>query len=379
MKHINYIGYYDCEKNKEENRNYILSATNKMDYICLALNALGYTVKILSVSETKNKKNYKGKCLQLDEKKFLKLFPTIARKSKLHVVCQKLLINICLIFYIMKKIKKDESIIIYHSLGYYKIISVLKKLKKFRLILEVEEIYSDVTEDKKVKAKELNFFKLADAYIFPTELLDEYINVDNKPSVIVYGTYKIEKDRTFKFHEKDKKIHLVYAGTFDPRKGGVSNAISIGAYLNDNYCIHIIGFGSRTEIENVKYLIEKNNKIGGASITMDGLLNGESYIRFIQGCDIGLCTQNPKSSFNDTSFPSKVLSYLSNGLRVVSIKIRVLEKSKISDLLYFYHENNPKEIAEVIKTINFDDNYDGRETISNLHKDFVEKLEKLLK
>ena len=306
MKYISYIGYYDCEINKEENRNCVLSAINKMDYICLALNTLDYNVTIVSVSGTKNKKNYKGKSLQLNENNFLKLFPTIARKSKLHIVCQKILVNICLIFYIMKKIKKNESIIVYHSLGYYKIISILKKIKKFRLILEVEEIYSDVTGDKKIKAKELNFFKLADAYIFPTELLDKYINIDNKPSAIVYGTYKIEKDREFKFYEKDKKRHLVYAGTFDPRKGGVVNAIAIGPYLNNDYCIHIIGFGSRAEIQNVKCLIEKNNKMGGALITMDGLLSGERYIRFIQGCDIGLCTQNPNCSFNDTSFPSKV-------------------------------------------------------------------------
>ena len=70
---------------------------------------------------------------------------------------------------------------------------------------------------------------------------------------------------------------------------------------------------------------------------------------------------------------------MSNGLKVVSIKIKVLEKSKINNLLYFYHENDPKEIADVIKKINFNDKYDGRQIISNLHNDFIVKLGELLK
>lgn len=245
------------------------------------------------------------------------------------------------------------------------------------MILEVEEIYSDVTGNERTRAKELAFFKLADAYIFPTELLDQSVNTEHKPSTIVYGTYKVEKDRKHKFHEEDGKIHLVYAGTFDPRKGGVS-AAAAGEYLDKKFHIHILGFGSEEEKKVIKKQIEEVNSKNGAIVTMDGLLSGEEYIKFLQSCDVGFSTQNPDADFNDTSFPSKVLSYLSNGLRVVSVRIKSLEESKVGDLLYFYDGNDPKKIAETIKSINFDEAYDSRELISELDNEFTDNLKKIL-
>ena len=54
MKKLHYIGYYDMPENKTENRNYVLAATNKMTYICSALNRAGWDVEIVSASGTKN-------------------------------------------------------------------------------------------------------------------------------------------------------------------------------------------------------------------------------------------------------------------------------------------------------------------------------------
>ena len=39
----------------------------------------------------------------------------------------------------------------------------------------------------------------------------------------------------------------VYAGTYDPRKGGVLAAVAAGQYLDDKYHIHIIGFGDEQD------------------------------------------------------------------------------------------------------------------------------------
>uniref|UniRef100_UPI003AB757CC hypothetical protein n=1 Tax=Faecalibacillus intestinalis TaxID=1982626 RepID=UPI003AB757CC len=170
----------------------------------------------------------------------------------------------------------------------------------------------------------------------------------------------------------------VYAGTFDPRKGGVSAATAAGEYLDKNFHIHILGFGSEEEKKILVKQIEEVNSKNGAVVTMDGLLSGEEYTKFLQSCDAGFSTQNPDANFNDTSFPSKVLSYLSNGLRVVSVRIKALEESKVGNLLYFYDGNDPKSIAETIKSINFDKDYDSREFISQLDKEFTESLKKIL-
>lgn len=115
-----------------------------------------------------------------------------------------------------------------------------------------------------------------------------------------------------------------------------------------------------------------------AKVTYDGLLSGEDYIRFIQSCQIGLSTQNPDAAFNDTSFPSKILSYLANGLHVVSIWIPAIERSKISDLISYYDKQTPQAIAAAIQSVDMTAPYDSRAEIHTLHENFVVQIQSLL-
>ncbi len=375
MSTIKYISYYDCALNKAENRNYVLAATNKMDYICSAVKTVGYDVQIVSASGTKGKKPVKGKVYD-KEGISVKLFSSIGRGNKIKNIIDIIFLEIQLFFYLLFNIKNDETVIVYHSLGYMKVISLLKSLKRFKLILEVEEIYSDVIGNKKMKAKELKFFNKADSYIFPTELLNDKVNVNNKPFAIIYGTYKTEKQRKPIF--SDGRIHCVYAGTLDPRKGALTAAKS-ARYLDERFQIHILGFGSDKDKQLILDEVEINKKSGYNNLSFDGLLDGEDYIRFIQSCKVGFSTQSPSADFNSTSFPSKVLSYLSNGLRVVSIEIESIRRSRVSDLLCFYNEDTPEAIAKAVKNIDYSSDYNSRDFIEKLSDDFKEKISDLLK
>ena len=59
-------------------------------------------------------------------------------------------------------------------------------------------------------------------------MLEKELN-EGKPYAILMGTYHSESVLST---PKDDKIHLVYAGTFNPKKGGVFNAIVVkGNYL----------------------------------------------------------------------------------------------------------------------------------------------------
>lgn len=270
--------------------------------------------------------------------------------------------------------------LVYHSLGYMSLVAWLKKLTGCKLILEVEEIYSDVVGNQQIREKELEFFHLADAYLFPTELLDEAINTRRKPSVIIYGTYRIEREREGRVFLADclpARKHLLYAGTFDPRKGGVA-AVAAAEFLPEGYHIHILGFGSDNDKQVLQHEIEARKNAGGATVTMDGLLHGEDYIRFVQSCDVGFCTQMSDTAFNNTSFPSKVLSYLANGLRVVSVRIPALERSAVNDLLYYYDGSDPKKIAEAVMKMDWSKPYDSRVVIQKLDKKFVKEIRELL-
>lgn len=376
MKKIIYIGYYNSFKNNQK-RNIVLSAVNKMNYIIEILDKK-FQVDVLSVSESRENKNYPLTKEKLLNNSKLILLPSKKNGNKFQRLFQRMLIRYSLIKHILKNTDKNTKVIVYHSLGYINTIKWLKKIKNFDLILEVEEIYADVIGDKKIRKKEMEFFKVADKFIFPTKLLDKEINKENKPYINIHGTYKVAEQKSSKFRDKDGKIHIVYAGTFDPRKGGAA-AAAAAEFLGKNYHIHILGFGSQNDIDNMKKLVSEISLKTECIITYDGLKTGAEYIEFIQRCDIGLSTQNPNADFNSTSFPSKILSYMSNGLRVVSINIPAIKESDIGDYMYYYEKQTPKEIARAIQKVNIDDDYNARKIISYLDKKFTKELFKMIK
>lgn len=371
MKKLYYLGYYDVPENQEELRTCPLAAVNKMTYICSAINRAGYEVEIVSASRTAGKMDCPGHFLRISEHTSLRLFPCKRTGGTLQRVFRAAEMQWRIIDYLWRNTQKGATILAYHSLGYVRTLWLLKKLKGFRLILEVEEIYSDVTGDERSRKREMRLFKAADAYLFPSELLDEKINTGRKPAVVIYGTYQVEENRNCK--AEDGRRHLLYAGTLDPRKGGAAAAAAAGE-LPEEYHVHILGFGSEQEKKALCETVAKINAASKANVSYDGLLSGEEYVRFVQSCDVGFSTQMPDAAFNDTSFPSKVLSYLANGLRVVSVRIKALERSAISDLLYYYDENTPEAIAQAIEKIDFTQPYDSREVIRELDAKFVKEI-----
>lgn len=384
MKTIKYIAYYDTPDNAEQKRGYVLAATNKIDYICKALNRIGYRTEIISASGTTDAKHcYRGCLKEINPMQTLKLFFTFPWGNKIQKAVSLGSMQLFL-FLELLRVKKNEKILVYHSLGYMRLVHLAHRIKRFHLILEVEEIYADVIGDTKLRNKEIEILQSADSYIFPTELLNRMLNVHNKPYVIIHGTYQVEPKRNCQSdllplnQENEHIIHCVYAGTFDPRKGGAT-AAAAAAYLPANYHIHILGFGSAEETKHIQDMITQLSERCECTVTFDGLLSGEDYIRFIQSCHIGLSTQNPDADFNATSFPSKVLSYLANGLRVVSIRIPAIEQSAIGSMLYYYDTQTPENIAKAILSVDVNHEYDSRKLITDLAVQFENELEKLLK
>lgn len=374
MKNVFLLAFYDKD---DKHTNVTLSAVNKLNYIIDALLKTGYFVDVISPSLSIKKEKVNGRFEKIKEGVTLKIFDSLPNGNVIKRFIRRKSVYSQLKKYLKQQIKEGDTILIYHSLGYYKLYKWIQKKIKAKVVLEIEEIYSDVGKTRFVtRKKEIKSFSFADAYVFPTELLNKAINVENKPSVIIHGTYKNEETCGKKFN--DGKIHVVYAGTFDPRKGGAAAAAAAGEFLSGDYHVHILGFGSEEDKKFLLKTIAETSKKTDCIITYDGLKSGKEYMEFIQSCDIGLSTQNPAAAFNATSFPSKILSYMANGLRVVSIKIPAVEQSAIGEYMYYYSEQTPKKIAEAIMQVDFNDGYDSRKIIEELDKRAIAEIKKLL-
>lgn len=385
MKKIYYIGYYS-DPSENSNRKAAPAADTKMDYIINSMKKNGYEVIVLSFCVDDDRKVIFGKKTGFEiYKNGIKViyFTNYTSKFRILRIIGRAISWIAIKQYLRKHCLNNEcKIVIYHSLGLLKVLDWFDRMKK-SYILEMEEIYADVIGKKEIRKKELKAANKASSYIFPTQLLNMEVNVSSKPFIIIHGTYLAEPDRECRIFslnsksEYDNIIHCVYAGTFDPRKGGAI-AAAAAEFLPPNYHIHIIGFGSKNEVEKMKDYINEIAKKSKAKVTYDGLITGEKYIKFIQSCDIGLSTQNPNAAFNATSFPSKILSYMSNGLRVVSIRIPAIETSAVGGYLYYYDKQTPVQIAKAILSVDMNDKYDSREFIKKLSDNFEKELAELL-
>lgn len=372
---MKYLAFYDIEKNEAENRDLTMSVVTKLNYIFNCIDRNNIDCEIISISGTLNSKPVKAKKIKISDNITLELPFSLGRKNRFVRILDRWQIKLKA-FAKLLKIKKNDTLVVYHTMSVVRLVSLAKKIKDFKLIIEVEEIYGDVWNRAEVKKRELKYFRLANKYIFSTELLNEKINTEDKPYVTINGTYGVEKERYTKFN--DNKIHIVYAGILEPQKGCL-DAVRAAEFLDESYVIHILGYGRDSHKNELERAINEVNSKSNCQVIFEGTRTGEKYIEFLQSCHIGLSPQLTNAGFNEISFPSKVLSYLSNGLRVVSIGITSLRMSKVGGLLFFYEENSPKAIANTIKSIDLNDNYDSREKIKELDIEFTKDILDLIK
>jgi len=373
-KEIKYIGFYDLQDSKVK-RNISLAATNKMDYICDSLNNLGYNVHIVSPSYSteKNTKFNKKEEKVISKNKFLTVFASFGSKNKFYLLLNILISNISLFFWLFKNIKKNETIIVYHSIWLSLPIRVVKLFKQFNYILELEEIYSDISHKNiLLRNFESSLIYNAFSYVLVSEELKKKIG-KNKISIIIYGGYKQQQYLTTPID--DGKIHLVYSGTIDSETLSAYNAVEATRHLNENYVLHIIGNGEIDKLNNLIKLVQKDTD---CKIIYDGVKINKEYIIYIQRCHIGLNTRTMTGKFLSTSFPSKIPSYISLGINVISSDIKIVRDSPFGDLISYYSEDTPFAIAEAIKKATIFSSEVLQERVKDLDREFLKELKFLL-
>lgn len=369
---MKYIASFDIPEYTEERRSINLAGVNVMDYMVEVFREVE-PVEIISPTRSVAKTGmFPARTISIKDNVSLRLPKTKGVKSKFGRIRSLIAVQLWLLKVLLFDTKRGENIIVYHSAALMPIIKLGKKIKGFNLILEVREIYSDIQTHIN-KKRELEYFKLADKFIFATELLNKKLNYNHRPYIVAPGIYHSSIDQTIT-KWNDGKIHLVYGGNFRRAKGGAIGAIQLAEYLPINYVIHILGSGDQKSMEDVNNLINNQNKKNGAKVIYEGVLRGKAFTEFLQRCDIGLSTQNSEGEFNNSSFPSKILTYLSAGLEVISSNIPAVSTSPIGKFVHYYENQTPEMIANRI--ISITNKLNSTEILSHLNskltKDFKE-------
>ena len=374
MKKIKYVGYYEPIKS---DRNIPLAGKNKMEYIIKTLSDIGYEIEIVSPAMPDIGRKSEGSNIKISENISIRNFDCYLHQNKFLRAIDLIKFKKSILKYLIQETQTGDIVIVYHSLFLYSIIKKLTRKRKINLVMEIEEIYTDVKKNLYISSKqERKYFDCASKYIFPTSFLNDAVNYKNKDYILVHGVYKWEKSISKKFN--DNTIHVVYAGTFNPQKGGAIGAIKAARFLDEKYCVHILGFGSEEEKRNVLKLIEQESSFCKCRLIYEGEKKGRQFLDFLQKCDIGLSTQNPDGDYNNSSFPSKILTYMSNGLEVVSINIPVVKNSYVNEQIYYYDTDNPEEIAKAILRVELTSAESKQKKLEALDEDFKHKLKRML-
>ena len=370
-----YLTYYQPKSITDLKLKISPAGQQKSAYLIEKLDNIGkeYTVICLAESDTKDGSHRTIEFNMSKHGKFV-LWKEFAKPNKvagkLHYYYRRQQLK-----QFLSGLNPSDTVIAYHSLQTADIFYTYKRKKGFKFVLELEEIYQDVVNCGAQKAAwERKVITAADGYILATEALSKEIPA-GRPYIVVNGTYHSEPEREGCFN--DGKVHCVYAGTFDPTKGGAA-AAAAAEFLPENYHVHILGFGTKEQKKQLQESIASVQKKTKCTLTYDGLKSGEEYIQFLQKCHIGLCTQIPDAKYTETSFPSKVLVYLANGLRVLSVRIPAVENSAVGGILYYYDKQLPQEIANAIMSIPMEDDYNSRQLLNQLDEDCERNLKRLM-
>ena len=374
-KEIKYIGAYDTLREGKQYRVYSLAAAKKMDFICTELNKIGYYVRIISPAHVTKMgcTRVPQVCEQIRDDVLLELPASFEARNKAERIIRVLEAKIWLFFYLIKHTHIGEPVIVYHNYNYALPVCLAQKIKKFRIILEVEEIYANVWKlSSGQKWKEKLLLKYADnKSLVVSDALARELMIQS-PN-ISYGAYtpfpgEIKRKCT------GEKICLVLTGLVDRERGNGFLAVDTMRYLPEKYQLKISGPVAEKDRTDFLSLINQVNKsLGRKACEYLGVLDNREYEQLLLSADIALNPQKD-GDFGTFLFPSKILTYFSYGLPVVSTRGDSIVQSKLADLITFADGFDGQSVAGAIERVEVREPSLYQHRLAELEREFSEKL-----
>ncbi len=238
-------------------------------------------------------------------------------------------------------------------------------VKTCALVTDVPIYVTYMRKDKKGLRKEISkiYNKIADTdtkkfdkYITLTESINSWVNIKNKPYIVIEGVAD--------YH--DTSISEVY-GNVLMYAGGVYEMYGVKTLVDafiklgiEDVELHIYGKGTYT------YDIEQISKVH-PNIKYMGCLPPEGIV---QKEKEALLLINPRpcdEAFSKYSFPSKTIEYMLSGTPVVSTKLPGIPP-EYNDYIYFFESDSEKDISEKLYELLIIDRNELRKKGRDAHK-----------
>lgn len=374
-KKVTYLGHYDLLRNGKQERVYSLAGARKIDFVCDELVQLGFDVNLVSAaySNLNGHGKVSGTTERIRDGITLILAPSNKATNKLERIKRVLGARLWLFCYLLRNCKKDDCVVVYHNYADALAIVLAQKIKGFKLILQIEEQYSRVwklSPFQKWKENLLLEYGKEDALVV-SELLAEKLNITNP--IVSYGNYRVYEGQ-IPTKRTSGNIVLVFTGMIETVRNGAFLSIECMKYLPSDYTLYLSGPVSKgTEEQFYTSINNVNRECGREACVYMGMLGDAEYENLLLSADIALNPQR-EGSFGDFVFPSKILTYMSYGLQVVSTKGRSIVKSDLAGCIAFAEDFTAESVANTILRVANSPLTDYRDVLNKLEMDFRRKL-----
>lgn len=262
--------------------------------------------------------------------------------------------NISRKYAINKKIRKipvNEIDAVFLYSAHTPIVQTAKKIKKFNSLTHICLILPDLPEFMNRNRKknflyrvfkkiDIKFFKrnikYVDSCVFLTEKMSDYLNIKDKPFVVIEGMIDPEEIviEDYKSNDYSQKKDVVYTGNLVDTNGILNLLEAFHQIEDQNLNLIICGRG---ETENkIKEYAEIDKRIHFL-----GQLKNEEVLKIQRNA---LVLVNPRQNIGEYtkySFPSKNMEYLLSGNPVIAYKLDGIPDEY--DEYFFYPEDNSIE------------------------------------
>lgn len=255
------------------------------------------------------------------------------RKHEKAIICDPLNLSVSMAALIMAKIFKVKSTAIVTDIPKYMEYSVVKKTSFFDRVLST--CYSAIC----------NFFlQRYDSYILLTEQMNELVNPNSRPYIVIEGMVDFNmRDISNKLESKYHEKIIIYAGALY-EKYGVKKLIQAFMALKNNHAeLWIYGAG---ELE--AYV--KTSEMEDHRIKFFGVMPNE-YIVGEQLKATLLVNPRPSSEeFTKYSFPSKNMEYMVSGTPILTTPLQGMP-SEYNDHVYLFEDETVAGITVTLERI----------------------------
>jgi len=160
---------------------------------------------------------------------------------------------------------------------------------------------------------------------------------------ILSNKFKSSVLRNYNRPQLQKYFVIVYAGGVN-RNNGVDLLISSLKYLKDkNILIKIYGGGDM--VQDVIDMSENDNRL-----LYGGVLYDDEFVSALKNADLLVNPRPIHNEYAQTSFPSKLIEYMSTGVPVLTSRIVSIPK-EIKDCFFYIDGDDSKSIAKSLRII----------------------------